>query len=275
MGCCFTTICRDSSTVEEENFSSGYSNIQLVHQGKNRSVHKCQHMDRQICFKIIPVKSLTWRNEINILEYSKNKNLPSPNLVKVFKKDEFMYVLYDFIQGEDLCAYINKHQSLSENTIKILVYNLLELVHKHHKYHIWHLDLKPENIICCDENTLELKLIDFGQSLISTSSFSKTQSLGTVGYSAPELFRGFCSANSDVWSIGIIVFVLFFKGFPFPIIKKIMVTKNLETYKAEVWPEKFKEFSSESLDFINKCLIIDMNERSTIKNLLKHPWFNK
>ena len=57
MGCCFTTICRESSTSEIETFPNGYTNIKLLHQGKSRSVYTCSYQNKHVCFKIIPLSS--------------------------------------------------------------------------------------------------------------------------------------------------------------------------------------------------------------------------
>jgi len=275
MGCCFTTICRESSIPEIETFPNGYTGIKLLHQGKSRSVYTCSYQNRRVCFKIIPLTSSTWRNEIRLLEYCKDKNLPSPNLIKAFNKDNFSYILYDYISGIDLFAYIKKRKPFSEAFIRRLSYNLLSIIHKYHMYGIWHLDLKPENILCVDGKIANLKLIDFGQSVICSLPKINTPSLGTAGYAAPELADGICYAKSDIWSFGIIVYILFFSEYPLPIDQKSTVVEHIEKYRQDVWVEKFKKFSQESFEFINQCLVVDVNKRSGVNELLKHSWFLK
>jgi len=142
-------------------------------------------------------------------------------------------------------------------------------------YGVWHLDLKPENILCVNGKITNLKLIDFGQSVICSLPMTNTPSLGTVGYASPDLAKGFCCAKSDVWSFGIIMYILFFNEYPLPIGKKRTVVEHLDRYRQDVWMEKFKKFSPESFDLVSRCLVVDIDKRISINELLKHSWFLK
>ena len=270
MGCCFTTKCRRYSDNKTESFLDKYSNFATIHDGNTHRVLKCTHNNKILSCKVIPIKSSSWKKEIKILKYIKNKNLPSPKLITINKNEKFIYIFYDYIEGIDLFQYFKLYGPFTEKQTQLIIYKLLHIVYKHHKHHIWHLDLKLENIICYKGQINELKLIDFGHAILSKKQFKKTLSKGTLGYSAPELDIELSSSKSDIWSIGVITYVLLFNEYPFPLDKTEFedVFKNIKRY----WKKKLKKITPECKDFILKCLKYDIDRRATLIQLLNHKW---
>lgn len=157
--------------------------------------------------------------------------------------------------------YMEKNQILTEELVRSVVSQLIRLVRRYHSKQIWHLDLKPENIICLGGDINKLCLIDVGQSVICRDTTMDVKSMGTPRYSAPELSRGRCNARTDVWSIGVIAYVLMFRSYP--------SMSKVERRKTILTGGSSKMFA----DFVTRCLEHSMHKRTSLSNLSRHSWF--
>ena len=124
----------------------------------------------------------------------------------------YYYYIYEYIDGVNLTNYM-LHNKLTESTIKHIFIQIVHGVHHIHQLNIVHCDLKLDNIIITKNKNI--KLIDFDLSIISANDFMSDQVFGTLNYIAPESYD-LCiySKKSDVWSMGIILYVLITKRFP-------------------------------------------------------------
>jgi len=118
-------------------------------------------------------------------------NLNHPNLVKVhefFEENGTAYYVMDYIEGESLRTKLNREGVLSENLVLKYLQQLLPALEAAHKQSIWHLDIKPENIMV--DRYGHVYLIDFGASKHIEQNSTLTTSLAlayTKGYCPPEL----------------------------------------------------------------------------------------
>jgi len=262
MGCYFsyfTTASRDVSITET--FPETYSDIHLIHKGTRRRVYKCTSGEKTLCCKVIPALSQEWREEYTLLLHIIANGLPSPIFTNIINKEGFIYLFYEYIEGDDMFQYLEKHKKLSERKVRSVLYKLIRLVKKYHARQIWHLDLKPDNIICMDGDINKMCLIDFGQSVICRAPTMDVKSLGTPKYAAPELSRGRCNERTDVWSIGIIAYVIFLRSYP--------SMSKIERRKTILIAGGSALFA----DFVSRCLENSMHKRPSLSNMLKHSWF--
>ena len=144
------------------------------------------------------------------------------------------------------------------------------VIHLHSNGYI-HLDLKPENFMF---TTKGIRLIDFEvtQKLGDRKELILRETTGSLGYQAPELRRNnIASYKSDVWSLGIILYILI-AGFPPFIIENGIVEYNFD-YITD--PAYFSvPFSENVIDLLlNRMLVPDPNNRISIFELCAHPWF--
>lgn len=267
MGCCLPKI---------KKFPEDFTDISVIHKGKSRHLYRCSQNGKVLCCKIIPVQSHSWKIELSNLRYIASHELPYPRFYDHFTDINNSYMFYDYINGIDLYKYaINKE--LSEKDVKKIIYKIVKLLTLYHSKNVWHLDIKPENIICVDNDINKLALIDFGHAFICHSNTCNTShSFGTVGYAAPELKQGKCYANSDIWSLGVIIYVLLFKSYPFP--HQIDESKKMKSYVKifmEEWQKNFKTISKDAVNIIISCLKEDVEERASIIDLLSHKWFDE
>lgn len=171
-----------------------------------------------------------------------------------------------------------EHGCFSERNARFVVRNILGGIKYLHSQGIAHRDLKPENIMMVNEDTLDIKIADFGLSrMVDDGSFMSTL-CGTPNYVAPEVIqrRGYTS-SVDIWSIGVITYALISSSLPFfgdakdelgSLYAKI-IKGDFEFRKKEVWDV----VSQECKDFIRSLLNVDPETRPTATEALRSPWF--
>ena len=242
MGCCL---------AKTKKFPEDFSNISVIHKGKTRHLYRCKKNNIILCCKMIPIQSHSWKIELSNLKYISIHKLPYPKFYDHFTDSNNSYMFYEYINGIDLYKYA-MNKELTEIDVKSIIYKILQLLTLYHDKNIWHLDIKPENIICINNNTKYLALIDFGHAFVCNSrdGCNTAHSFGTIGYAAPELKHGRCYSKSDIWSIGIIIYVLLFKSYPFPhyIDESKKVTSYIKIFSKE-WEKNFKTVSKEAVKY--------------------------
>ncbi|CAK56353.1 unnamed protein product (macronuclear) [Paramecium tetraurelia] len=213
-------------------------------------------------------------SEMNIL-----KNLDHPHIVKLFElfQDENNYYLVtEYLSGGELFDRIKKMSSFSESIAADYIRQiLLATVHCHEKK-IVHRDLKPENIIFISEDPKsQLKVIDFGTSRKFDNQKAMSKRLGTPYYIAPEVLGHSYTEKCDIWSCGVILYILLC-GYP-PFVGKTenQILERVKIGKFTFDPEDWDSISKEAKEFITKLLRMDPNKRLSAKQALEDPWLAK
>ena len=267
-------------------FSSHYKILGFLGEGSYGSVFKAREIStgRIVAVKKMLIDDSPSKYKKNIKEINLLKKLDHPNIVKYydfFEEEEYIYIMMEYLEGCTLKQYIKKNETISEDNARIIIKQLLTaLSYLHYTCDICHRDIKPENIMFKDKNDINsLKLLDFGLSLDRFESKNYLENCGTLLYMAPELFTNNVKYTKgvDVWSVGIILYMLLMKGKnPFynkedtreTVIKKIknnnvsFPNDNSDTY----------QISKMGKDLINKLLKKNPIYRYTIRSALEHPW---
>ena len=149
------------------------------------------------------------------------------------------------------------------------------IVHRY-KYiyiYIYNRDLKPENMILESKSeSANIKVIDFGSAKAFDPSGKMTAKEGTPYYIAPEVLQGNYDCKCDVWSSGVILYILLVGQPPFDgkndteIMKKVV--KGAYSMKGELW----KNVSKEAKDLVQKMLVKNPKKRISAQEAYKHPW---
>uniref|UniRef100_A0A0B6ZLD6 Protein kinase domain-containing protein n=1 Tax=Arion vulgaris TaxID=1028688 RepID=A0A0B6ZLD6_9EUPU len=203
--------------------------------------------------------------------------LDHPNIVRmkeVYETLDHVYIVLEIVTGSELFERIVSQEFYSEEQAATAVRDIISGVEYLHNHGIVHRDLKPENILY--ENQSEhskLKIADFGLSTIISDKVALTTVCGTPGYCAPEVLKGDrYFQSSDMWSIGVIAYILLCGYEPFydekeaAMFKKIL--KGQYTFDSLFWDD----VSDNAKDLIRKLLVVDPKKRLTPAAALKHVW---
>jgi calcium-dependent protein kinase len=220
-------------------------------------------------------------NEVNAL-----KTLDHPNVVKLFEiyeDDDHVHLVMEYLSGGELFDYIIKQEYLDEYRAAQIFKQILHSVLYCHKNAICHRDLKPENFMFeSTSKDANLKLIDFGLSCsyyrVLSSGVGKytrmTTRAGTAYFIAPEVLEENYSMACDMWSIGVILYIMLCGYPPFDGDTEEEIFKAIQAQKYDFNDEVWEHLSDEAKDLISKLLVPE-NERLSPKEALKHPWLER
>jgi serine/threonine protein kinase len=178
----------------------------------------------------------------------------------------------EYAKGGELTQYINKTKEIPENKIKSIFKQIYDAVKYIHNKNIIHRDLKTNNIVFLDEEKTKVAIIDFGIS--STFSGGDVLNAGTLRYLPPEAFEenNRNSIGFDMWALGIILYILNFKTFPFDGKTSTIIKKNI-IYEPVNYPKNLK-IRKTLLNLINKLLEKDCNLRISTADESFNEYFN-
>ncbi|MFT8726994.1 MAG: Stk1 family PASTA domain-containing Ser/Thr kinase [Liquorilactobacillus ghanensis] len=187
--------------------------------------------------------------------------LTHPNIVSIYDVGEdngMQYLIMEYVEGTDLKAYIQQNFPLAFPTVVAIMEQILAAVDHAHNHGIIHRDLKPQNILINHEG--QVKITDFGIALATTDSLTQTNTLmGSVHYLSPEQARGsVVTKQSDIYSLGIILFELLTKRVPFQ--GETAVSIALKHYKDEM--PAVRQFNPEIPQALENVIL-----HATAKNL--------
>ncbi|NEP13811.1 MAG: protein kinase [Symploca sp. SIO2C1] len=132
------------------------------------------------------------------------KHSQIPELLAYFEQNDQLYLIQEFIDGENLAEELVEEGAFSETKIRQLLSSLLPLLQFVHEHQVIHRDIKPENIIR-RRGDGELVLVDFGAAkfVTGTALLQTGTVIGTAQYTAPEQLKGRASFVSDLYSLGV------------------------------------------------------------------------
>ena len=213
-------------------------------------------------------------SSLNIIE-SNNINNYSENL-----DGKVLYKIEELAENGELFNYIYElNKGFPEKISSKIFSSIIESVKILHQNNVIHGDIKPENILL--GNDFVPKLIDFG---FSTKFNKKNNNIifateGSDIYSSPELrkanINGYDGIKSDIFSLGVLLFVITVGKFPFYLScysdkkYRLIINKKFEKYWANF---ETYNLSNEFKDLINKLVCFDPKERLSIEEILEHPW---
>ena len=140
------------------------------------------------------------------------------------------------------------------------------------------IDLKPENILIVNKDENEypfIKVCDFGTSKIFESGFVERKVVGSSYYIAPEVLNKNYNEKCDIWSCGVIMYILLSQRPPFGGRDDYEIMETVKTGKYDLTSPPFDTISEEAKDLIRKALTMDPTKRISAEEALNHPWFKK
>ena len=214
-------------------------------------------------------------NEINIL-----KKLDHPCILKIIEfhsTSSKYYLVTDYCPEGELFNEIKKKDTFTEREASYILYQVLLAIRYCHKMRIVHRDIKPENILIVGREPsglLNVKLIDFGTAKIFSENSKSKALVGSSYYIAPEVIRGKYDEACDLWSIGVIMYIMLVGTPPFNGEEDDDILRAVSIGKYETSYPQYQNLSFEAKDLITKLLKFNPVDRITAQEALKHPWFN-
>ncbi|XP_058203486.1 CBL-interacting serine/threonine-protein kinase 5-like isoform X1 [Rhododendron vialii] len=211
------------------------------------------------------------QREISVMRLVRHPNVVEIKEVMATKTK--IYFVMEYVKGGELFAKVARGR-LREDSARKYFQQLIAAVDYCHSRGVSHRDLKPENLLL-DENG-DLKVSDFGLSALPEQQridgLLHTQ-CGTPAYVAPEVLRkkGYDGAKADIWSCGVVLFVLVAGFLPFQ--DENVMNMYKKVFKAEFdfppW------ISPDARRLISKLLVADPHRRISIPAIMRVPWFRK
>ncbi|KAJ8248747.1 hypothetical protein GJAV_G00227300 [Gymnothorax javanicus] len=211
--------------------------------------------------------------EVDILQQIQHANIVT--LHDVFENRSDVVLVLELVSGGELFHFLAQKESLSEEEATQFIKQILEGVHYLHSRKIAHFDLKPENIMLLDKSfpLPRIKLIDFGLAHKIEEGAEFKNIFGTPEFVAPEIVNYEpLGLEADMWSIGVITYILLSGASPFLGESKQETLANISAMNYQFDEEFFKHTSDLAKSFIRQLLEKDTRKRLTIQDALNHPW---
>ena len=230
----------------------------------------------QYAVKILRKNTCTANSEENFLsEIAILTTIDHPNIIKIieyFEDEKSLYIVMEKCEGGELYERILKEKCFPEDRAARLMRQLLSAVWHIHQRQIVHRDIKPQNIIFENQDALfNIKLIDFGLSIKIKENKLTKEVVGDMFYISPESLDGRYSSKCDMWSCGVLAYVMLCGVPPFDGQKQCKVFKKISKMKFKFNQPVWRSLSTNSQDFIKKLLCPE-SSRMSASEALQHPW---
>ncbi|KRX01424.1 Protein kinase-like domain [Pseudocohnilembus persalinus] len=249
-----------------------YSTVRKVIHRKTKNVR---------AMKIIKKSHLTsdeqkskFVNEIEIL-----RQLDHPHILKLFEfyqDHDNYYIIVEMATGGELFQKIKEKGVFSEKEASVVMYQILLAVVYAHNSNIVHRDLKPQNILLdtTKEGNSYIKVVDWGTSKFFEKGKSMTEVFGTAYYIAPDVLKRQYNEKCDIWSCGVILYILLSGGPPINGKSQQDIIQNIQkgttiNYNGQAW----SNISQSAVDILKKMLEYKQDQRWSATQCLEHKWF--
>ena len=210
-----------SQCILHDSISNNYKALDVIGKGRNSIIMKAIHKNtnnyvaikKRIKSKMNSDDLLLVRREIDILRVCHHKNIIK--MYDYIENENFIFIILEYIHDGSLLDYIiNNTTTISEAFINSIIAQMATALQYLHGLGIIHRDLKCENVlITLKASQPEIKIIDFGLSVVKGENQKCSEVCGSIGYVAPEIIRQVpYGPQVDVWCLGVIAYTLLSEG---------------------------------------------------------------
>ncbi|KAE8661211.1 Calcium-dependent protein kinase 32 [Hibiscus syriacus] len=264
MGNCCVTPSTPSHGKKEKKGKKKQNPFSIDYDKETGDTFACKSISKKKLRTAVDIEDV--RREVEIM-----KHLPHhPNIVTLkdtYEDDHAVHLVMELCEGGELFDRIVARGHYTERAAAAVTKTIVEVVQMCHKHGVMHRDLKPENFLFANKKeTAALKSIDFGLSV-----FFKPDSWKSY-YMAPEVLKRNYGPEVDVWSAGVILYILLCGVPPFwaeteqGVAQAII--RSVIDFRRDPWPK----VSENAKDLVRKMLNPDPKRRLTAQEVLDHPW---
>ena len=215
------------------------------------------------------------RTEIDVMKLCHHPNVV--HLLDHFENAEDIFMVMEYIRGGRLTDYMKEKKfNFTEKRAAEIIYQIALGVKYLHKYGIIHRDLKPDNIMLTEASDKgQIKIMDFGLSKILGKKEKTVDGFGTLTFVSPEvLIRKPYNKEIDIWSIGVILYLILSGDLPFDDEDddEQKIAKSIVFNEVEFPQKKFGNRSKEVINLIKRCLTKEPKNRIKIDEIIKSDW---
>jgi len=267
-------VSHQSTQQRRSNRVGCYEIIKTIGKGNFATVKLASHIytKEKVAIKIVdktrmdPENLKKVKREIDIL-----RKLDHPHIIKLYQvmhSEKALYLVTEYAPGGEVFDQLLSNGKMLEKDARRCFKQICTALYYCHQRDVVHRDLKVENVLL-DSNG-DVKLADFGFSNYQKEGHLMKTWCGSPPYAAPELFEGreYNGPKADVWSLGVVLFVLVCGGLPFE-------DTDLPTLRTRVLSGKYRipfYMSHECEDLLRRMLKVDPDQRYTLKQVFRHPW---
>ena len=260
-----------------------YENTKKLGKGSFGKVFQVRNKTTNKLYACKKISKLNWSNPTFKKEIEILMRLDHPNIIKlyeVFESDNSIYLIMEECFGGELfdkiLQRIKKNSLYNEKEACKIMQQVIGAIEYCHNNGIVHRDLKPENLLYLkagEEEDNPIKIADFGLSQDIDINKALSSKVGTAYYVPPEILAGKYNEKCDIWSAGVILYILLSGDPPFNASSDNLIYAKIRKIDYSFPNDKWKHISNEAKDLISKMLIKE-DSRLSASQVLEHPWFN-
>mmetsp|Transcript_13852 Transcript_13852/g.16794 ORF Transcript_13852/g.16794 Transcript_13852/m.16794 type:complete len:570 (-) Transcript_13852:1144-2853(-) len=275
-----SVIPRNDEECEPITFKQKYALGSLIGEGTSSNCYKCVRLSdgKEFACKVINMKRLCTTFPRSVvtkfkLEIDTLQILNHPNIIRL--EDHFcgldkIYIVLELINGGELFERIVDSGGLPEDETQQIFVQLAQAIQYMHSKGVIHRDIKPENVLVTADESMQVKIIDFGFSKVMDEPFAESF-MGTGGFLAPELCEANASYSSavDIWALGVTLYIILSCFLPFD---RSISPKPKSAYALSFSDPVWADVSDGAKHLLRCLLHPNPDIRYTADQIMTHPW---